>query len=335
MVDYKTWIKKSLMASGVLSLAQRLKGPRIVILRYHSVQKTPDDYAHSIGRGIVHSAAAFTEQMEWLSKTYEPVSLDDVASSLQGCRPMPERGVLVTFDDGYTDNLEVAAPVLNRLGMKAAFYITVDCVEARKMPWFCRLRHAFAATPREQWQDPREDRVWGLADAGQRRQAFLAASGGCARQSGRAQDDLIDGIERSLAVETLAPGEQLMMDWEQIRELRNQGHVIGSHTLTHPNLAQVGRDEASWEIRESKRRLEEALGEPVTHFSYPSPILQPHWSEGTVAICKEYGYQTAVTCTPGPVQATDAPLALKRIAAPEKMDEFQWAVRCAFLGRCV
>ncbi len=299
------------------------------------MKERPDDYKHSIGRGIVHPAAAFREQMEWLARTHEPVSLDDVASAVVGRRPMPRRGVLVTFDDGYADNLEVAAPILNRLGMKAAFYITVDCIEPHKMPWFCRLRHAFAATARETWKDPMGERIWRLDATEERRRAFLSASESCARRSGADQDERIDAVERGLGVDRLDPSERLMMSWEQIRELRRQGHAVGSHTVTHPNLAQVSADEAAREVRESRRVMEEKLGEAVVNFSYPSPILQPHWSAATMAGCAAAGYRTAVTCTSGPVRAADAPLCLKRVAAPETMDDFRWAVECAFLGRSV
>ncbi|HVS37557.1 MAG TPA: polysaccharide deacetylase family protein [Gemmataceae bacterium] len=335
MIDCKSYIKRGLSASGLLTLAQRLNGPRTVILRYHSVQERPEDYAHSIGRGIVHSATAFREQMEWLARTCEPIGLDDAASAVEGRRPMPRRGVLVTFDDGYADNLEVAAPILNRLGLKAAFYITVDCVEPHKMPWFCRLRHAFAATTRQTWQDPLRKELWRLTDAAQRRQAFLSASESCARRCGPAQEERIDAIEQGLGVERLAPSKRLMMNWEQIRELRGMGHVVGSHTVTHPNLAQINGDCAVQEIRESRRVLEDELRDPVNHFSYPSPILEPHWSAATTASCAAAGYRTAVTCTPGSVKAMDAPLCLKRVAAPENLDDFRWAVECAFCGRCV
>jgi len=335
MVNYKKWIKRGFLRSGLLSLARRLKGPRTLILRYHSVKADPDAYADSLGRGIIHSADAFRAQMEWLARTFEPVGLDDVAASVQGRRPMPGKGVVVTFDDGYADNAEVAAPVLERLGMRGAFYVTTGCVELEKVPWFCRLRHAFAVTAAEEWREAAGERVRRLAEPQERRQAFLSASASCARQAGAAQDALIERIECELAVESYTPPEQLMLSWEQARELRGRGHVVGSHTVTHPNLAQTGADEISREFGESKKLLEEKLGEPVCHFSYPSPILQPHWDERTVACCREHGYETAVTCTPGPVLAADSPLCLKRIAAPERLDDFKWAVENAFLGRCV
>src|SRR5262249_43006101 len=142
MVRCKRWMKKGLVASRVLSLGRRLLGARVVILRYHSVQVDPEP-GTPIGKGIVHREADFAAQMEWLVRNYRPVTLEDVASALEGRRSMPSDGVLITFDDGYRDNHAVALPVLNRLGIRAAFYITVDCIEQQKLPWFCRLRSAF------------------------------------------------------------------------------------------------------------------------------------------------------------------------------------------------
>src|SRR4051794_21175624 len=99
----KKWLKKGLVASRLLSLCRRLLPARSIILRYHSIQDDPAARG-LIGPGIVHSADDFRRQMRWLAKEYQPVSLDDVAESLREGRPLPARGVLVTFDDGYHDN---------------------------------------------------------------------------------------------------------------------------------------------------------------------------------------------------------------------------------------
>ena len=51
---------------------------------------------------------------------------------------------------------------------------------------------------------------------------------------------------------------------------------MGSHTLTHPNVAHVISEEIlSRELGESKRKIEEAIGSAVDHFSYPHPALIP------------------------------------------------------------
>jgi peptidoglycan/xylan/chitin deacetylase (PgdA/CDA1 family) len=61
------------------------------------------------------------------------------------------------------------------------------------------------------------------------------------------------------------------------------GHIVGSHTMTHPNMAYVDTEVARQEMTESKQGLERELGAGVRHFAYPCPALLPHWTEQTVA----------------------------------------------------
>ncbi len=311
LAECKRWVKKGLVASRVMRLWHRLLPARVVILRYHSVQHDPRPDT-PVGRGIVHPAEDFARQMEWLAANYRPVTLDQVAAALREGQPPPDDGVLITFDDGYRDNHAVAAPILERHGMKGVFYITVDCVEQQKLPWFCRLRHAFAGRPEPE---------------------YVAAAARCATLAGAAQEAFLADTERALGAPPFAPADRLMMTWDEVRDLHRRGHTVGSHTLSHPNVAQAAPADRPRELQESKRRLEEVLGAEVRHFSYPSPRLQPHWTEETVAACAEAGYETAVTTTPGPVLAKGAALSLPRFPAPEHMDAFKWSVQCAFLGR--
>ena len=106
---------------------------------------------------------------------------------------------------------------------------------------------------------------------------------------------------------------RLMMSWDQARQLARAGHIVGSHTMTHPNMAHVKSDsDLQQEFEQSKRRLEQELNAPVVHFSYPCPILQPHWTERTVNMCRQLGYRTAVTTNPGLARRGNDPLTLRR-----------------------
>ena len=80
-----------------------------------------------------------------------------------------------------------------------------------------------------------------------------------------------------------------MMDYAQLRSLVGQGHSIGSHTLTHPNVAYLELEAAHRELAESKHRLEEALKSPIPHFSYPCPALSPSLGRGTDCGAKPRG----------------------------------------------
>jgi peptidoglycan/xylan/chitin deacetylase (PgdA/CDA1 family) len=302
------------------------------VLRYHSVQE-PERYANSIGAGIIHSATAFQEQMEILAKEYVPVTVEEILKFVSGEKELSRKSVAMTFDEGFRDNYEIAAPVLKRVGVSAAFYIAVSSVEAEHPPWYCRLRYAFALTPKGCWPDSWENVTHSLMTPDRRKTAFRIASKRCAQLAGPRQEKALRAIENDLEMEPLKFSDCPMLTWEQIRGLHQAGHIVGSHSLTHPNLAYVGAEELRRELEQSKQKLEAELGKSTLHFSYPSPILEPHYDERTVAGSKEVGYRTAVTCTSGPVRVGDDPLMLRRVWAPLQKDEFRWALECTLLGR--
>src|SRR5918996_5478741 len=104
----KTKTKSLLMRSRALQLARRFAPYRIVILRYHSVRNEPYAGVNVIPSSIVHSTEIFTRQMEFIARHYSPVTMDDILAYLRGRRSLPKNAVAVTFDDGYTDNCDIA-----------------------------------------------------------------------------------------------------------------------------------------------------------------------------------------------------------------------------------
>ncbi|MFZ3340239.1 MAG: polysaccharide deacetylase family protein, partial [Terriglobales bacterium] len=151
--------------------------------------------------------------------------------------------------------------------------------------------------------------------------------------AGRAQEEFVESVERALDIDPQAAKAKhgLMMDWEQVRSLKKAGHTIGGHTLSHPNVAQVSEGDARSEIAGCKRALEEKLGDPVDHFSYPHPALNPHWSSRTLGITREAGFKSAALTTYGSVRAGDEPLALKRMYTPADLDQFTLNLQRTFL----
>jgi peptidoglycan/xylan/chitin deacetylase (PgdA/CDA1 family) len=80
---------------------------------------------------------------------------------------------------------------------------------------------------------------------------------------------------RPLAVPELAaeadahPDELATMDWDQLRDLVDRKVEIGSHTLSHPHLTELGDAELSRELRESRERIEAELARPCPFVAYP------------------------------------------------------------------
>jgi peptidoglycan/xylan/chitin deacetylase (PgdA/CDA1 family) len=326
----KTWIKKSLIRTGVLPLASRLRGQGVAILMYHSVMDDPSSAQLTLG-DIVHSRETFRGQMEIVARDFHPISLDDVLLFLKREKKLPPRSVVVTFDDGYADNCRTATEILSPLGIPAVFYVTVDCIDRQRLPWPSQLRYAFLTSKKKSWSES-DNSLWPLTSTEHRTQAFLKAVEQCSKLSGKSQDEFVRSIEQQLDTEPVRSPHRLMMTWDEVRGLVRSGHKVGSHTMTHPNMAYIAENEARAELSEAKRRLEQELVGPIVHFAYPCPALQPHWGDRTVRASREVGYQTAVTTDKGLVRRHDDPLSLRRIRPTKTVDGLRWNLERAFLG---
>jgi len=101
----------------------------LVVLMYHKVNDV-------LGNSVTVPVSLFDEQLAQLAELgYTPVSLEDVLAYYRDRVPLPERAVLITFDDGYLDNLENAVPVLRRHGYPAVLFVPIGYLdESRPLP---------------------------------------------------------------------------------------------------------------------------------------------------------------------------------------------------------
>lgn len=315
-------IKTALVATRVLRFAHKFSGQAAVVLRYHSIQDRPEQYDNTIGCDSIHATSVFERHVELIARRFNAVSLDDISCFLRGEKSLPPRAVAISFDDGYKDNLRFAAPILNRFGIPGTFYLLVDSVDRSRAPWYCVLRHAFATAGNSKWKDPATAVIHELKDARSRHVAVSGASDICAKLGSTLRERWIEDAVRSLDPAPFPNESDLMMSWDDARSLAKSGHIIGSHTMTHPNVAHVSAADARFELTESKLKLEKELGQPVKHFSYPHPALSPQWNEATLKITDELGYTTAVVTTSGAVRADTRVLAIPRTYIPRDECEF-------------
>jgi peptidoglycan/xylan/chitin deacetylase (PgdA/CDA1 family) len=298
---------------------------------YHSVMDRPDSEADTLGP-IIHSSENFLQQMELVARDYTPVTIQEALEFVRGEKQLPRRPVVITFDDGYADNYQIASPILKRVGVPAAFYVTVECVDQQKYPWPARIRYAFLTTSDRNWTEP-QGAVWPLNSREERTRALERAWEYCGKLAGRSQEEFVRSLEQELGAGPPQSSRRVMMTWDEVRGLVRDGHIVGSHTMTHPNMAHIPAEDLNREFVESKRALERQLASPVVHFSYPCPVLQPHWADHTVSASHQAGYQTAVTTNGGLVHKNDNPLFLRRIRPTKEVDGLQWNLESVFLGR--
>lgn len=304
----KDSIKSILLGSGIPRAAQAFATPRTVILRYHSVREEPAKLDSYISTDITHSVSEFRKQMEYVARTCKPVTLEEIPGMVSGERPIPRRAVAVTFDDGFRDNYEIVAPILEEYGLRGTFYLPTSAVDGRPL-WFVRMRY------------------W-TKQAKIQRPEFLKASARCATSVEPEREQYMATLEHANTVK-----DSFSMTWAQARDLMKRGHTIGSHTVNHPNMAMVPLAEARQELADSKRVLEGQLGRAIEHFCYPNPILSPNWNKDTAEASRNAGYKTAVTCENGFIQQGMNALSLPRLSAAGTFEQFAWDLEMSFCGR--
>jgi peptidoglycan/xylan/chitin deacetylase (PgdA/CDA1 family) len=113
------------------------------------------------------------------------------------------------------------------------------------------------------------------------------------------------------------------LTWQEAREMRRAGITFGSHTVNHPELVRLSPPDIDRELRDSRARIEQQLGEPVTTFAYPYAFPQGNrpFAKMFRDLLIEAGYACCVTTELGRVKAGDDPYRMKRLPVNSLDDE--------------
>ena len=100
--------------------------------------------------------ADFEKQMQYLSKVYNPISLDKMAQHIQDGTSLPSKAIAITFDDGYRDNYENAYPILRKYNIPATFFLTTGFIGTGQIPRWDKEYYTDDKTLMLSWQQVRE-----------------------------------------------------------------------------------------------------------------------------------------------------------------------------------
>ncbi len=202
--------------------------------------------------------------------------------------------ILITFDDGYRDNYELAFPVLKACNASALFFIATGYIDRPRLAWWSEIawmiRNAQVdIVPAGKWFDKPLEIGEGYP---------AQAIGQAVRKYWSLQECETEEYLASLAELTSAGrcpvelAEKLRMNWEMIQEMHKASMEFGGHTVNHPILAQLSAARQREEITGCRDRLTEKLGVAPLSFGYP--VGQAHmFTSETKQILKEAGYRFA------------------------------------------
>lgn len=273
------------------------------ILIFHRVHARPDPLFPG-----EPDAERFDALLGWLRDWFRVLPLDEAVERLRR-GALPARAAAITFDDGYADNLEVAAPLLRRHGLTATFFVTTGFLDGRRM-W----NDAVVDAVRHAQADALDASFAGLGTlplrtVGDKRAAVESLLRALKHRPPQARDEAVARVAGACRAD-LPPGP--MMSPAQVRALHALGMGIGAHSVTHPILARLPEVRARAEIAEGREVLEGLLGERVRLFAYPNGKLGDDYDARHVAMVRALGFDAAFTTHWAAARAGVDPLQLPR-----------------------
>ncbi|MBP1734589.1 MAG: polysaccharide deacetylase domain protein [Deltaproteobacteria bacterium] len=309
-----------LFSSGLLGLvlkkmaADRREHP-CIILTYHRFVDNRSMYL-SKGPAMHHEIREFEKELMYLKQHYHIVSIDEAVSRIKRGLGFSRPSVVLTFDDGYLDNYTLAYPVLKRYGMPAAIYLTTGLIGTSERTWPDQIELALLETRQDRFNHPDlfDGKPMAISSKTEKEKVCLDVGQALKALPDEQRRHIVKELVDSLGVNgSTERAPRVMLNWEEVREMAQDGITFGSHSFTHPILSRMPVEKAKEEIFKSKKILEEHLGVEVKHFAFPNGGKND-FSEELREYCREIGFESIASLIPGTnTGVTGDVFSLKRI----------------------
>lgn len=324
----KTFLKKNalffLSIIGVVQWMRHKNRHNVSVLMLHGVMEDqPQNLWKPLRPQITPSE--LKRSLTILSRYYQFVNIDQAIDIIKGNAPEIKYPLLITFDDGYRNNLDYALPICKEFGIKPLLCLTTGNVDSQLPFWFDRLDYAL------------QQNMGGVIDidfAG-KSYKFNAGSRHILKKSYKKFRDTIkqkfdDDIDMTKLLNGLSDilearsGRALrdicekdawsaIVKWDELKKEVTLGNInIASHTIDHVRLGCLSTSEIIYQINESKNRIEKELEIACNIFCYPNG----DYNQLVVNFLKEAGYKAAFTTDVGLCRRNDEMMTLKRYSFP-------------------
>ena len=259
---------------------------KLFVIMYHYVRDLKHSRYPSI-KGL--DIGLFQKQMEFLKSNYNVVCMEQVIDAVKGRQPLPEKAVLLTFDDGYIDNFTYVFPVLEKFGFQGSFFIpgktfsTHQLLDVNKIHYILAsadIRKLVADVKEEmdyyrglEYDYPPTDELWNQYAKDERfdgrdtvfvkriLQTVLPE-----KLRNRISSNL---FEKYVGVSEEQLAYEIYMTSEQICTLKRHGMYIGIHGYDHYWLGNLPVEQMKEEISQSLETLDEFMDRTEWVMNYP------------------------------------------------------------------
>ena len=267
---------------------------KVNVLYYHRVNDIQND-RHL----LCVTPENFEQQIKFLKHNYDILRFEEDWSRTD------RDSIVITFDDGYMDNLTHALPVLESEGVPATVFVSTGNIKKNCELWWDELETVLfmeEGFPKEfRLKDDEYGCRWDTSTYKQRENCYKALH--------YMMKNWITVADRNIWLKQLwqwrgmvkrIDSTHLTLTKEACKKLAMSKYItIGAHTVNHPALAKLSYEMQKMEITESVKDLKELLKCDINMFSYPFGAYGVDFDKETEEICKRAGIKKAAATTPG------------------------------------
>jgi peptidoglycan/xylan/chitin deacetylase (PgdA/CDA1 family) len=289
----------------------RLMPPTLVLMYHRIAAPSRDPWQLSV------TPDHFAEHLEVIRRHGPRLLVRDLTRALAG-RRAPRRGIVVTLDDGYADNLRHAWPLLERHDVPATVFVAAGYLGRAEGFWWDELERLVLA-PSDVPSSVRlhvrgEAREYSVGPGpAERHRLFLELYWLIRPLTDPERRQVLAELAGWSGGHSPAPEEDRSLTVAELQALAGGGLVeIGAHTLTHPQLSALDRAGQAAEIHRSRDVLREVTGQDVVSFAYPYGGHADYTVE-SVRLVRECGFTGACATTAGAVRSSTSPFEIPRL----------------------
>lgn len=299
-VSKRELLAQAIDKTGLRSVIQFVsRQPLLIIVNYHRLGDLSDNLFDD---GVFSAtASAFEAQIKFLRDNFRVLQLNEIIELAANDFNVHEPSVLITFDDGYSDNYDIGLPILTKYGVTATFFIPTSYIDRPRLPWWDRISYIIKSTRRKQIVLDFEPTLHINLETNSL--DFVCAQVLSYYKTFPKTDPeeflkhLEDRAEVCVDVDGL--GNKLFMSWDQVAKMAAAGMGIGSHAHSHEILAQMSDLDELQELALSKNILENRLGFTINALSYPVGKRNVSFTERTKRNAAAAGYTLAFSFDSG------------------------------------
>jgi peptidoglycan/xylan/chitin deacetylase (PgdA/CDA1 family) len=301
---------KTKVASGLSRLHARIRdvlSPAATVLMYHRVARVG---GHDSPLAV--APEHFEAQMAHLRESYNPISLLELARAMRA-RSIPRGSVVVTFDDGYLDNLENALPVLQRFAIPATIFVATAAARDAGGFWWDELDRMILGQGRLPEKlviiTAQGKHEWLVAEGVPRMPIRREVNAVLRKLSPGDREEAMMQLRRWASNALDDEHERRAMAVTELRRIQQSSLIeLGAHTDSHPLLSTLSYEDQYAEIVGGRDILQEMTGRPIRCFAYP----YGDYNSVSTGIVAAAGFEIACGTQPGRVTSGTLASAIPR-----------------------